>query len=404
VTVPPDHQVGSSDPGSGTASDDDYGYYDRDEVWYAEAPQGYRPPPPASRPGVIAAKILAALAAIGLAALAITWAAPKLADLAAGDRTDNLVAAGAPVEFTVPAGATARAIGNLLEDAGLLADGGSFERFVTVGGVADELKAGDYSLVGGMGVEAIADLIVAGPPAVDVYRLTVIEGLRIEEMLESLADQSDHGVDDFTAPLLDGTVTSPFLPDELPEGTPPLTAWEGLLFPATYEFVIDATPAQIVQRLNEEMIARMRAVDWSELEAKGYTPYQGLIIASMIEKEAKLDEDRPLISSVIDNRLDIGMALQIDATVIYALGENPGRVLFEHLEIDSPWNTYRYPGLPPTPIGGVRAASLDAAAHPEQTDFLYYVLIDLEGRHGFSTSLEEHHAKVAQARADGVLP
>lgn len=408
MTLPPDQRVEGGDQAPGARPDapteHPEHHIDQDAVWYGEVAPDYRPPPPRSSLGVIAAKVLAALVLIGLAALAITWAAPRLADLAAADPAANLVAAGEPVEFTVPAGATARSIGGLLEEAGLVVDGGSFERFVSVGGVADELKAGDYDLVGGMSTEAIVDIIVTGPPAVDVFRITVIEGLRIEEMLESLANQTDHSADDFAAPLLDGSVTSPFLPAELPEDIPPIVAWEGLLFPATYEFEVDATPAMIVQRLNEEMIARMRAVDWSGLEARGFTPYQGLIIASLIEKEARLDEDRPLIASVIANRLDAGMLLQIDATVIYALGENPGRVLFEDLEIDSPWNTYQNLGLPPTPIGGVRAASLAAAANPEQTDFFYYVLVDLDGSHGFSTTLEDHQAKVAQARADGVLP
>jgi UPF0755 protein len=401
MTTPPDREARPVD----RATDDGYGQFGPDEVWYAEVPPGYRPPPPPRPPALIAAKILGALGAIALTAFLISWAAPRLADIAAGDPPEaDLVAAGVPIEFSVPSGSTASGIGALLQEAGLLADGGDFERFVLVGGVADELKAGDYDLVGGMSIEAIADVIVAGPPEVDVFRLTVIEGLRIEEMLASLASQTDHDVEDFSALLLDGTITSPFLPTDLPEGTPPLTAWEGLLFPSTYEFRADATPQRILNRLNEEMIARMGNVDWSALEAAGLTPYEGLVIASLIEKEAKLDEDRPLISSVIHNRLRDGMALQIDATVIYALGENPGRVLNEDLEIDSPWNTYRYPGLPPTPIGGVRTTSLEAAANPEPTDFLYYVLIDEEGRHGFSTTLEEHQAKVEQARADGILP
>jgi UPF0755 protein len=401
VTNPTDHQAPPTEGQEG----EDAGYFGPEDVWYAEVPPGYRPPPPPRPPGVVAARILGALGAIAVAAFLVTWAAPRLADLAAGDPPEaDLVAAGVPVAFTVPQGSTAAGVGALLEEAGILADGGDFERFVLVGGVADELKAGDYDLVGGMTVEAIADLIVAGPPAVDVFQLTVIEGLRIEEMLESLASQTDYEVEDFAAPLLDGTITSPYLPEELPEGTPPLTAWEGLLFPSTYEFRADASPERILSRLNDEMISRMSEVDWSELEAAGFTPYEGLVIASLIEEEAKLDEDRPLISSVIHNRLAEEMALQIDATVIYALGENPGRVLDEHLEVDSPWNTYRNPGLPPTPIAGVRGASLQAAAHPEDTEFLYYVLIDEEGRHGFSTTLEEHQEKVEQAQADGILP
>lgn len=364
----------------------------------------YEPEPPPRSPAAAVAVFLGVIVLIAVVGAAIVYIAPRLAESVAGEATAATLPAGTEVAFTVPSGATARSIGDLLEEAGLVADGGSFERTARIQGVSSELKAGDYTLIAGMSNTDIIRELIVGPPAPDTFRLTVIEGLRIEEMLQSIADQTDYTFDELTAPLLDGTVTSPYLPAELPEGTPPLTAWEGLLFPATYDFVEGVTPATIVERLAGELTSRMASIEWSRLEAEGMTPYDGLIIASLIEKEAKLDEERPTISSVIHNRLGLGIALQIDATVIYALGENPGRVLERDLRIDSPWNTYRYPGLPPTPIGGVRALSLSAAANPEETDYLYYVLVDTDGSHGFSETLEEHNAKVAQAREDGVLP
>ena len=106
---------------------------------------------------------------------------------------------------------------------------------------------------------------------------------------------------------------------------------------------------------------------------------------------------------MITNRLEDGIALQIDATIIYALGVNPGEVTIADLEIESPYNTYLYPGLPPTPIGGVRVASLEAAASPAETEYYYYVLIDSDGTHGFSETLEEHNAKKEAAKEAGVL-
>jgi UPF0755 protein len=364
----------------------------------------YEEEPQRRNPGAAVAKFVAALIAIAVSAALIVYFAPRLAESVAGETASARLPAGTEVEFTVPSGATASSIGGLLEDAGIIADGGSFERTARIQGVSSELKAGDYTLVSGMSNTDIIRELITGPPAPDTFRLTVIEGLRIEEMLQAIADQTDYTVDELAAPLLDGTVTSPYLPADLPPDVPPLAAWEGLLFPATYDFVEGATPAAIVGRLAEELNTRMASINWSALEEEGLTPYDGLIIASLIEKEAKLDDERPVISSVIHNRLELGIALQIDATVIYALGENPGRVLNEDLRIDSPWNTYRYPGLPPTPIGGVRALSLSAAAAPDDTPFLYYVLVDTDGTHGFSETLEEHNAKVAQAREDGVLP
>ena len=154
----------------------------------------------------------------------------------------------------------------------------------------------------------------------------------------------------------------------------------------------------------DTLAARVAAQDWSQLAELGLTPYDGLVLASLIETEAKLDEERSLIASVIYNRLAAGQRLQIDATIIYALGKNPGQVLLSDLEVESPYNTYLNDGLPPTPISGVRTRSLQAAAEPAETNFLFYVLIDSDGTHGFSETLEEHNAKKEQARRDGVIP
>ncbi len=353
--------------------------------------------------GLRVIKVLSVLALIAVVAGFGYWLAPRLAESVAGAPAESGLAIGEQLDLVVPSGATARSIGVLLEDNGVVPDAGQFEGSVRSRGVADQLKAGPYSFVGGMSVDSIIDELVTGPPAADTFRLTVIEGLRIEEMLVSIAAQTGFTVDELETVLLDGTVTSPLLPTDLPEGTPPLTAWEGLLFPATYDFVSDAPPERVLRRMANELAQRVENTDWSRLADMGLTPYEGLVIASLIEKEAKLEEDRPIISSVITNRLDDGMRLQIDATVIYALGENPGRVMERDLEVDSPWNTYRNDGLPPTPIGGVRATSIAAAADPAETDYLFYVLVDPSGAHGFSETLEEHNAKVAQAREDGVL-
>jgi UPF0755 protein len=125
----------------------------------------------------------------------------------------------------------------------------------------------------------------------------------------------------------------------------------------------------------------------------------------MIEREAALDDERPIIASVIFNRLELGMLLQIDATVVYALGGLPeGGLTLDDLEIDSPYNTYRRPGLPPTPIAGVRAASLQAVAEPEETDYLYYVLISEDGSHAFTADFDEFLELQEQARRDGIIP
>jgi len=372
------------------------------------APHQLEPHDQPPRPVVWAwsvAKFIVVVVLIAVIFVAGRDLAERLAERVSPDpNADPGVVTGLEVDLEIPPGASARAIAVILVDEGVIADAAGFELAVQASGKAAQLKAGRYMLVSGTSNEDLVAALVAGPAPIEVYRVTIVEGLRMDAMLESLADQTPYAVEDLEQTLLSGAVFSSYLPDDVPDGVTELQAWEGLLFPDTYEFRADAPPEEILQRMASTLESRVDAVDWTVFEERGLTLYEGIIIASLIEREAKLDDDRPLISSVIRNRLDADMALQIDATVIYAIGENRGRVLDADLEIDSPYNTYRIAGLPPTPIGGVRLLSLEAAAAPAETDFFYYVVVDEDGRHGFSVTLEEHNEKVAEARQAGILP
>jgi UPF0755 protein len=153
--------------------------------------------------------------------------------------------------------------------------------------------------------------------------------------------------------------------------------------------------------MSSTMEQHVASIDWSALTDLGLTEYDGIVLASLIEAEALLDEERPIISSVIHNRLEMEMKLDIDATVLYAL-DTRDVTRFDNT-IDSPYNTYLVAGLPPTPIAAPRLSSLQAAASPDDTPYLFYVLSDLEGHHAFAETLEEHNQNVNQAREDGVL-
>lgn len=327
----------------------------------------------------------------------------RIADEQAAKVTTTLLT-GLQVDVDIPPGATAGEIADILKNAGVIASSAEFENVVEARGDSSRLKAGEYVLVTGSSIGSVIDVLVEGPIPEEIFTLRVIEGLRIEDMLASISDQTDYSEQLLRDTLLSGAVISGLLPEELPEGTDPLVAWEGLLAPDTYDFVIDADPVDILQRMADTLETRVDRQNWTALTDLGLTPYDGLVLASLIEREAKLDIDRDLISSVIYNRLGEGMLLQIDATVIYALGQNPGRVLESDLEIDSPWNTYKVAGLPPTPIGGVRQASLNAAAQPAETGFFFYVLATEEGLHAFAETFDEHQANIAEARANGILP
>ena len=209
---------------------------------------------------------------------------------------------------------------------------------------AARLQAGTYEMETLMDPGEVVALLVVGPTE-DVYRVTVIEGLRVPEILTRLAESSGLPYTDFEDALLSGEVSTSLR--EMP-ATPTLTDWEGLLFPDTYEFAQSAEPVDILQRLSSTMEQRVDSIDWSAVEAVGMTPYQGLIIASLIESEVLLDEERPIVSSVISNRLAQDMKLEVDATVLYAMGTRD--VAEFDREFDSPYNTYLVAGLPDTDL------------------------------------------------------
>jgi UPF0755 protein len=308
------------------------------------------------------------------------------------------VVPGLDVTVEIPAGSTAKDIGAILAAQGVVRSALEFEVSVRNNDAAARLQAGTYGLETLMDPSEVVAVLVVGPVA-DTYRVTVIEGLRVSEILTRLSEVSGHPYAEFEQALLEGEVDTSLrqMPAE-----PELADWEGLLFPDTYEFARSAAPVSILQRLASTMEQRVDSIDWSVLEANGYSPYDGLIIASLIETEVLLDEERPTVSSVVHNRLALGMKLDIDATVLYALGTRD--ISQFDRDVDSPYNTYLVNGLPPTPIAGPGRASLEAAAAPAGTEFLFYVLSDLEGHHAFAATLDEHNANVARAREEGVLP
>jgi UPF0755 protein len=365
----------------------------------------YEPVPEQPSPWVRAGKIAAMIALVVLGGIAVVGGGSYLGRLVGSTfgTDDNpsgpvSVIPGQDVTVEIPSGSTAEDIAAILAAQGVVRSALEFEVAVRNNEAAARLQAGTYAMQTLMDPAEVVALLVVGPVA-DVYRVTVIEGLRVTEILTRLAEASGQPYSAFEAALVNGEVDTSLR--EMP-ADPVLSDWEGLLFPDTYEFTSSAGPADILQRLASTMEQRVGSIDWTLLEESGLSVYDGLIIASLIETEVLLDEERSTVSSVIHNRLGLGMKLDIDATVLYALGTRDVAV-FDR-DVDSPYNTYLVNGLPPTPIASPGRASLEAAAAPEETEFLFYVLSDLEGHHVFAATLEEHNANVAQAREDGVLP
>ncbi len=287
-------------------------------------------------------------------------------------------------------GMSARQIGQKLEKMGLVRNARAFEWVVRWRGWGNRLKPGEYELRPSMSPAQIAQLIAEGRVATSW--VTIPEGYTVRQIADLLQERGVADREEFLRLATEegDTFRASFpLPKNL----------EGYLFPNTYRLPrgTGARPAiqSMVSLLEQEVYQRYRA----EIEQSGFTFHEILTIASLIEREAKVPEDRPLIAAVIRNRLKRGMKLEIDATVLYALGTHKSRVLYRDLEVDSDYNTYRRKGLPPGPIANPGIACVEAALRPANVDYLYYVARP-DGSHIFTRSLQEHHEAVARARAE----
>lgn len=321
---------------------------------------------------------------------------------------------GVAVTYTVERGASVRAVGEDLADLGVLRSSVRFRISAEDAGLETSLQPGAFELETGMEVDEVIGVLASGPVAPPTVRFTVPEGLTVEQTLERLAEQfDDHSVDDF-ARVLDertdagrnggGVLRTPEWiqePAERGEGVDP---YEGMLWPQTYEIDDDATPLTILQMMVDQLDTEMAAVIAEQDEpVEPSEAYTRLITASLIERETRVDDERRLVAGVIANRLADGMRLQIDASVVYALGGNPTDIVsLDDLEVDSPYNTYRIDGLPPGPISGLGTAALRAAFAPADVPYRFYVLDpSCDGTHRFAETDEEHERNVAAFRDAG---
>ena len=312
--------------------------------------------------------------------------------------------------FTVNENESLTQVANRLEDEGFISSASVFTWYVSRKGGLD-VAPGYYLIVkrAHMG-DVMASL--ATPPAATFVKVTFPEGFTIEQMGARLADRTLRlNAEQFVVLASSSDVESWLRNPRQP-------SLEGVLFPDTYQVSGEETESQVIARMVSlmERVGRQEGLDQSPT-AVGLSPYETLIVASMIEREAKLGEDRAKIARVIYNRLELGMRLQIDATLYYDATD--GASFGELKESDSPYNTYRYKGLPPTPIANPGRASIVAALNPAPNPpaadpicqgvarpcrYLYYVLSDKQGGHTFAATLAQHEQNVERSRAAGLLP
>jgi len=305
------------------------------------------------------------------------------------------------VYISIPQGSSATDITLILDNKGVISSSLAYEIYLRNENMSDKLRAGDYEIPNNLEFDELTQILLKGPP-LKTYNITVPEGLWINETLESISSQTGFDVELLENSLISGLVNSKYV--YLGDYSQ-LQNWEGLIYPNTYEINLDANGEEILQLMVSELENVVDSLfQNTELPYWIETYNQLFIIASLVEAESKLEEDRPLVASVIKNRLYDDMLLQIDATVLYALQKRKTQVLLVDLQIDSNYNTYKYTGLPPTPISGFGKRSLLATLNAPESDFIYYLLTDKNGKMSFTNDYSDFINMKNKAKEEGVIP
>ncbi|MDI6602803.1 MAG: endolytic transglycosylase MltG [Patescibacteria group bacterium] len=265
--------------------------------------------------------------------------------------------------FSVKKGQGLFQIAENLEKEGLIKNKYFFVFYAFIQGKAKKLQAGEYELNSAMSIAEIAEKIISG----DITKIvvTIPEGFTVKQIEERLGLK---------------------LPGE---------NLEGFLFPDTYQFSINVTGEEVVKKMRENFERKLSAELREEIERQGKTIFEIVTMASLIEKEVKTKEDRELVSGILWKRLEAGIPLQVDATITYITGKKTTKISIAETQIDSPYNTYKYQGLPIGPICNPGLASILAAVYPKNSEYWYY-LSTPEGKTIFSKTLQEHN--IAKAR------
>ncbi|MEQ2465693.1 endolytic transglycosylase MltG [Niallia hominis] len=296
----------------------------------------------------------------------------------------------------IPIGSGVSTISQLLEDNGLVKNAKVFKYYVKFKNESN-FMAGEYHMNPSMTIQEIIESLKTGKIMQEpVFTMTIPEGKQLKEIAAIIAEKTNQKEEEIWKQLNDETFIKGLMaqyPDIL---TTEIWAknikypLEGYLFPATYSYYEEKpTLESIISVMLDKTESVVNAYE-TEIARDDLTVHQFLTMSSLIEEEATKNVDRKKIASVFYNRIEEGMPLQTDPTVLYALGEHKDRVLYEDLEVDSPYNTYQNVGLPPGPIANAGTISMEAALHPDETDYLYF-LASKDGKVYFSKSLNEHN-------------
>ena len=285
----------------------------------------------------------------------------------------------------VPDGATGREVAKLLETRGIIRSAQTFAVWAGLKHHSSDMKAGEFRFAPHRTAAEILEQVVTGGQQVAVW-VTIPEGFTAREIAATLAGRN---LGDESA------LDEMFLHHTLTFGSVHAPSLEGYLFPDTYLVPTAANPVEIAKLLTDQFFAELPHDAFARAKRLGFSVPQIVTLASLVEREAKADDERALMAGVYYNRLRLGMPLEVDATIEYTFAHHKDVITYADLARDSPYNTYEHAGLPPTPIANPGRASLLAAFHPQTSAYLYYVYKG-NGHHAFSRTLAEHNANVAR--------
>jgi len=302
---------------------------------------------------------------------------------------DKPVTLSEEVTITIEEGSSTTKISKVLHENGITRNKNAFKNYAKKADITGDLRPGTYTFSGMVSLEDIGIEMTTKGQQAESIKITIPEGLKVTEIADIFAESGLADKEDFLEYAQNGDFPYDYIPAPGTENR-----LEGFLFPNTYMF--DSTWG--AEEIIDLLLAQFDKV-WTEgnyqsrAKELGYSTLEIITIASMVEKEARVDAERTTISSVIHNRLNIDMLLQIDATIQFLFDEYKDPLLYKDLEIDSPYNTYKNYGLPPGPIASPGEACIKAALYPESTDYLYYrAKASGTGEHWFTKTLAEHNS------------
>ena len=294
------------------------------------------------------------------------------------------------IYLRVKPGMTADDIGTLLQQHGVISSKYNFWLTAKLNGADSKFKTGNYALHRNMEAREVLRMLVDG--ATSSLRFTIPEGYNVREIAKRL---SDEGLVDQKEFLRAAKTFAPY--SYMKKSAQADYAAEGFLFPDTYEITNDASAEDVLKMMTEAFDSKLTPELRERAAERELSIYELITLASLVEKEARFDEDRPIIAQVFLKRLRVGMPLQSDTTLQYLLDGPKEDVSIEDTKMESPYNTYQHQGLPPGPIANPGMAAIRAVLYPADTGYLYFVA-DRQGHNHYSMSYEEHLAEVERVR------